>query len=569
MNYNPKVVSFDRSSAYVHHRAMVNRRENNPVDALELMRHAVEQSPENGEYRLDLAELYCEMGCHAQSNRLLLDMLASDDAPAECFYGLALNQIAMNDVEGAKQSLRRYRQADPNGVHGSDVERLASELDIVEALNRPVNRRLYRAMRVADHACDTLQSGDPARAKRLFERSLSLSSEQYEMRAMYALTLMMCGEGENAVREAERASAGFPPSVRALCVSSQVFAALGNKEKARELLERALGEHPNGVELRLLIFTLGEIGMHDQLAECARIALQETPYDRQLLHIRAAALHRLGMKDEQVEKFWQRILRIDPDDSIAKFYRDACVRGDLGKYEIGYAYQVPEEEFRSRAVWLAGILNEGMMAARARWSEDAHFRRMVLWAAQCDDEKLRRAAVTVIAAMDDESAQSSIRSLMFGGNVQPELKRHAALLLKLRGADIKRMFPADSTLENTLIPAAHEILNDMSVGDRQLIRYAADMLEDHFGMTAASELALMWAAYRSHRGLRSDPLINSAAASAALVYNYLLLKGKRSSFEEMSGLFGCSMRRMIFYASRIADILERSEGETKDEDLRF
>ncbi len=194
---------------------------------------------------------------------------------------------------------------------------------------------------------------------------------------------------------------------------------------------------------------------------------------------------------------------------------------------------------------------------------------MVLWAAQCDDEKLRRAAVTVIAAMDDESAQSSIRSLMFGGNVQPELKRHAALLLKLRGADIKRMFPADSTLENTLIPAAHEILNDMSVGDRQLIRYAADMLEDHFGMTAASELALMWAAYRSHRGLRSDPLINSAAASAALVYNYLLLKGKRSSFEEMSGLFGCSMRRMIFYASRIADILERSEGETKDEDLRF
>ena len=56
MKHNPKVVSFDRSAAYVHHRAMKNMRNNNPVDALELMRHAVEHSPDNREYLLDLAE---------------------------------------------------------------------------------------------------------------------------------------------------------------------------------------------------------------------------------------------------------------------------------------------------------------------------------------------------------------------------------------------------------------------------------------------------------------------------------------------------------------------------------
>ena len=44
MNYNPKVVSINRSAAYVHHRAMKNRRDNNPVDALELMRHAAERA---------------------------------------------------------------------------------------------------------------------------------------------------------------------------------------------------------------------------------------------------------------------------------------------------------------------------------------------------------------------------------------------------------------------------------------------------------------------------------------------------------------------------------------------
>ena len=40
---NPKIVSFDRSAAYLHHRAMMNRRENRVVDALELLRQAVER----------------------------------------------------------------------------------------------------------------------------------------------------------------------------------------------------------------------------------------------------------------------------------------------------------------------------------------------------------------------------------------------------------------------------------------------------------------------------------------------------------------------------------------------
>ena len=80
MSYDPKVVPFDRSAAYMHHRAMKNRRDNNVVDALELLRRAVEHSPDNDEYKLDLAGLLSEMGCLSQSNRLLLDMLADPHA---------------------------------------------------------------------------------------------------------------------------------------------------------------------------------------------------------------------------------------------------------------------------------------------------------------------------------------------------------------------------------------------------------------------------------------------------------------------------------------------------------
>ena len=49
MKHNPKVVSIDRSAAYVHHRAMKNRRDNNPVDALELLSQMPEYA---GKFRL-------------------------------------------------------------------------------------------------------------------------------------------------------------------------------------------------------------------------------------------------------------------------------------------------------------------------------------------------------------------------------------------------------------------------------------------------------------------------------------------------------------------------------------
>lgn len=562
MSYNPKVVSIDRSSAYVHHRAMVNRRENNPVDALELMRHAVERAPENREYQLDLAELYCEMGCHEQSSRLLLDMLAKDDAPAECYYGLALNQLGMNDLEGARQSLRLYRQAAPEGAHSQDVNRLASELDIFEAMNRPVSRKLFRAMKVADRACTALQAGDVERAIRLFESSLSLSSEQYEMRAMYAMALLMNGDDDRAREEAQIASEGFPPSARALCVASQVFAALDETIKAKELLQKVISERPEGVELRLLIYSLGEVDMHEDIAECARLALQETPYDRQLLHIRAAALHHLGTPDSQVLRFWQRILRIDPEDSVAQFYLDACVRGELAQNAPSYTYQVPDEECQRRTEWLVARLGGGLSAAQKRWDEESEFRQMVLWASKGDDDKLRRAAVTMIAAMEDEKAQSSIRSLMFGRELQPELKNHAAMLLKLRGADMKRLLPVENIVEDSLLPDAESLLSEMPVGERQLIRYTAEILEGEYGSAVQSELALLWAIYRRGRGTHADPLINTEAASAALAYNYLLMHGRRPSISRLSKQFGCPARRLVFYACRIAEILEHSEGET-------
>ncbi len=565
MNRDLKVVPIERSPAYVHHRAMMNRRENNIMDALELLRRAVDQSPQNRDYRLDLAELYCEIGCHEQSTRLLLDMLAEGDGPSECYYGLALNQLGMNDLYGARNSLRMYRRQDPVGAHVEEVRRLAAELDFYSEVNRSASRKLDRAARVARRACDAMRADDPDKACRLFKQSLELASEQYEMRALYAMALLMRGRRGEAREQAERACEGYPPSVRALCVSAQVYAMLGEGDRARRLIDLAGVQKPEAQDLRLMICAMGELGMDAEVAQYARQALRETPFDRDMLHMRAVALSRTGVPDARLARFWTRILRIDPEDSVAQFYQQAALNGRLRDCAPEYAYQVPTGEFLRRLHALAGHLSMGFEHLQLQWRDDAAFRQLMRWAVEAEDPRLSRAAMTVLATLDSGEARSLLRSLLFTAQVPEDLRAHAALTMRLQGLGADRLMPRSAGLEESFMPGTQTLLSRMPVGERQLVRYADEVLRREYDVSGLSRLTLLWTIYRRVRGTRTDPLLRVDAAAAALAYNYLLLYGPRPEPGRLARAFGCAPRQMTYYAGRMAGCIERLEI-TSDED---
>ncbi len=566
MKYNPKVVSIDRSAAYVHHRAMKNRRDNNPVDALELMRHAVEHSPENREYRLDLAEMYCEMGCHEQSNRILLDLLAEKDAPAECYYGLALNQLGRNEMESARRALELYRNHAEGGEYVEDAIGLSEEIYLYDALKRPLDRRRGRAAQVAGRACDALREDDAEKACRLFERSLRMDANQPEMRALYAMALRLNGQMARAVEQARRCVAGGEPSVRALCVAAQVLHMCDEREGALELANRAIAARPEGVELRLMIFALAELGMNEEAADAVRLALQETPHDKALLHLRAVLLHRTGVEDGQVEHFWRRILRIDPEDTVARYYQEAAARGALGQEEPELVYEVPAAEYRRRLTRIAQTLSEGLDRAVEQWQSDRDFRALLVWAVGTGNESCGRAAIMVIAAAGDGESESALRELLYRGDVPMQVKLHGVLFLRLRGADMRKLIPPDMDLQDGLLPEAEGLLARMPVGERQLVRFAGEVLEREYGLQALSALALIWQGYRNLIRGETDPLVCTQEAAAALAWNYLLQHGRRASVGELARQFECRPRRMVFYARHMAAVLERYGGAEEHED---
>ena len=522
----------------------------------------MEAAPDNREYRLDLAELYCEMGCHEQSTRLLLDMLAEDDGPTECYYGLALNQLGMNDLNGARRSLSLYRRRDPEGAHLEDVRRLVAELDFFGEINHPVNRKLHRAFCIANRACDAMKADMPEKACRLFERSLGMSSEQYDMRALYAMALLISGRQEAALTEAGRAAGGYPPSVKALCVSAQVFALSGDAHSARTLISRAMQERPEGQDLRLMIYVMGELGMDADVATYVCRALREAPFDRDLLHMRAVAMYRTGTPDIRVARFWARILRIDPGDSVAQYYQEAALNGRLAEDAPDYSYQVPRREFERRLRTLVEQLGQGYEQLEVRWRDDPAFRQLMGWAVRAEDPRLSRAAMTALTTIDHRESRSLLRMLLFNEGVSGDLKIHAALVLRMQGIDTEAIMPARTGLGPGFMPDTKAMMDRLGVGERQLVRYADEVLRREYGLSALSQLLLIWSAYRQLRGTYVDPVRCVGGGAAALAYSYMLVYGPQPDVATLSEQFGCDVRQLVYYARRISGCLDRIARET-------
>lgn len=557
MSLNPKIVPFERGADFIHQRAMKNLRDNNIVDAIELMRKAVETSPENDDYRLELAQLMCDAGCPLASNKLLLDMLVRNVKTDDCLYGHAINQLNMNNPDAARKLLKMCKEASSSDELIGQVEQLSGEMEMYEALNRPISRRKERVYAMTDEACELMRREDIDGAIRIFERVLDMDNTLKDVHALLAMAYMMRGRIEEGIERAEFASAEVCDDIRALCVSAQVFGMAEMDEKAAELLVKASQLEPDPMEKRMLIFTMFEAGMYAEARIQAKLALMETPCDKLLLNAMAVISLNLGEGTEAATGYWRRILRIDPDDTVAAYFIKALEEGRINPDELTCEYQVPHGELIKRYMYIADKLNGDLWDVAVKWQNDEEFRRLISWSLMSAEQRFRDAAVTLLASIDDPEAESQLREYLMRVDSGLDSMVRAAALLRMRGGDIERILPPFVDPEDGFMPGGDQILDNMGIGHRQLVRLASDILERRYHADAYDTLAVMWDMYRSLRGTRMDPMLRTETAAAALAYCWLAKNGRKPCAEKLAVQFGCGVRQLNFFVKHMIAVLRR------------
>ena len=258
----------------------------------------------------------------------------------------------------------------------------------------------------------------------------------------------------------------------------------------------------------------------------------------------AVALLRSGGAVKDAEKFWERIARIDPDDTVAAYYIRAASDGSLDGETPDYAYQVPQKEAFERLKYVSDMLSQHCGDLETPWREDKKFRTLLKWCLTVTNPQFRRAAVTALAALEDAEAEATLREVLTRPEISYDMKFNALMLLRMRGVDLSRALPPSIDAQDGL--------------------YAVEVLEDEYGLSPASALALIALRARARRRLVPCLRRRIPAYAAALTYCYLSMRGAKPSFRRLCRQFGCAFRTTVFYATRIADAIEEDGNDRAD-----
>ncbi len=566
MKHDPKIVEFNRSAEFAYHRALRNQRENNPLDALELMRSAVERDPEKMEYRVRLISKYNDMGCYSQAIRMVLDMLAQGNASEKMYLVLAAMLLHEDRTEAARNLLSFALREIHDEEIFHEAHRFLLRLFTIDNPEDFCPRRILRLRKMSERAQRYAENKQFEQARTLFEKCVSQLSSG-EVRIQYADTLNAMGETEQAVSEIETALCE-DDSLQTRISAANSFHAFGNDARARALLREVAQAHPDTDDCIQMLRSMDMLGMYSECAQAARMALQTNPYSKELLHIRAVALSRTEAGENRANRYWLRILRIDPDDAVARYYLSAAEDGTLKDIDAEILYRIPHKEALRRMELIQKRASGGTDALAQAWSEDCEFRMCVQWAAQTDDPRILSVALLALCGCNDESAKSCLRTMLLLKEIPVSLKAHALVIAHMRqnqfGGELEGFFTACMSA-----PDADVIYKSCSVGERRLLEGVSRYLALYYGLNETALPAFLWFTFRHNPNTVGDLTPSMEAAMGALIYHCLTIRRQSVNISTLHKRIGGSKRKMLHYIQRLERAIGSVKGENLDEDIRF
>lgn len=424
-NPSSNVMPFDQNAEFFTRRALKKRQGGHYREAVSLLLRAVQAEPDQTRL-MELAEVYGEMGCPLESNRILADLLATPDADPAAWFGLACNLYAMGNTEGAQTAALRYIDAAPEGDYHEEASQLISALQYAEHMAEPAERRLLRCYRLNSRAAALINADQPKNALPLIEKSLSISDVP-ATQSLYAFALSEAGETARALTEVNTLlrrrglqTADCLYALKALAVCDQSCAL----ELAEELQKRSLDPY----EKRQLLDALLSLNAGN-IEPLLKAALADSPYDRRLWLARAALSYNAGNTDDALGD-WRALIAVNPNDELAALYIDALASGSAPVRPIPLtAVLAPElaEEARRRVE--TGTAD----GLRLRW-------------ALLSGEKCAHTAIETLVRQGDAAAICLLRITLIEPSVPYALKLHALDALRLLSAPRPCLFVSRAAL---------------------------------------------------------------------------------------------------------------------------
>lgn len=406
-----RIVAFNRSAAYLRRRAQEQRRRGARVEAVELMRLALQRQDTAGD-RLLLAVFLREMGNNSQAAGLLYPLCAQPEPPPDAYFQLALCLHGMGNMESAKDALQHELWQNPEA---EDARELLAEWMFQESEDEvfrlgPLMGRAYQAER----------AGNLALARRRMRRAVRIAREQVRPRMAWAAMELEAGNPDRALPLAAAAWRREPENPRPWSLVCLTLQEAGKSRCARGFLRRVSGKGPGHPPDELVRYTALRLGDYAFLKRYMEERTRREDGNVFLLNSLAEACWQTGER-ERAHALWGRVLRIAPEDMRARGLR----RLPTKEWQALPAPDAPPEDaLRQEMERLMTALMAGR-SARELLAWDSPLRPVTLWALTAPSEEIQRVMLAVVARGEDTYTRRALRALLALPGVLPQIREQA------------------------------------------------------------------------------------------------------------------------------------------------
>ncbi len=437
-NKTGKVIPFSQNATFYMKRGAKELEKNDLFAAIGKYREAYERAPEDPEIAIALAEILSQMQRFEESNRILFQLMTdSEETPPECHFGLACNYFGLQDYDSAADSLEDYLEAESDGIFAADAEDFLDLIDDDDAMYETTGLKTdddYEDNAVCHFARTLLASGDVRYAIEELEHRLGESPKSIKVREQLAIAYFVANRRDEAKKTAHSLLSEDPADVLANSTLALAEIEEGNRIAANARLEEMMKLRSlEPEELHSVAVLQLDLDRFADAEKTLSQLLRVMPYDENVLHKSGYARFMQGDADG-AKQYYQKLLRIDPHDTVAKYYLNQCKHADGAQKRTNakwiIPYQVPFGEAFRRLNQINRMIALPHEELYRIWTEDAAFRDQLVWATTLSDMRVKKSMLSLVFTFGDERSERILREFLLRTDQPDELKRAVFGMLK-------------------------------------------------------------------------------------------------------------------------------------------
>ncbi|MBR2718272.1 MAG: hypothetical protein IKB78_03120 [Clostridia bacterium] len=412
-----QVVPFRLSPGKMRRGAYEHRRKGHPMEAVELLRRAAQQEDSPAGW-LHLAEELRRLGCYEQAAVLLYRMLAGADAPIQTWMELARAQAALGKTEAAVDSLYHYLNEDPYSDIADEARRMLGQLEEPES-----PEEAFRLPLLVRRGLTAWREGHPQLGERRLRRAIHMAKQPGKLYITMAVLLLAESRFQEAARCLASAVKAEPDNARAACMLCVALNAMGRRRVALGLLGKAESLCNTAEGEEIFLTTAWTISAHKARERFLLERHRQQPCRIVLMHHLADLAWEKG-EAQQAVLWWQRILRLDPNDiraaALLRWSRD---HGDGLLPPMG---MLPSLESKTMLQSLIQADAEHL-TPEAMLMPGTDCRRAVDWCFTVSSMGIQQKCLEMLSGQDTPVVRRYLRELLTSPTVHQEI-RHRIML---------------------------------------------------------------------------------------------------------------------------------------------